>query len=127
MIATDRFADVAVAATRATAPARRLAPDADGATRLTDEDLILFWQLLVIAGNETTRNSISGGVLALVEHREQAIRLYEQPDLMPSAVEEILRWVSPVNHFRRTATEDVELGGKQILAGIKSMPVQLVA
>ena len=93
--------------------------DADGATRLTDEDLILFWQLLVIAGNETTRNSISGGVLALVEHRDQAIRLYEQPDLMPTAVEEILRWVSPVNHFRRTATEDVELGGKQIRAGDK--------
>ena len=93
--------------------------DADGATRLTDEDLILFWQLLVIAGNETTRNATSGGVLALVEHRDQAIRLYEQPDLMPTAVEEILRWVSPVNHFRRTATEDVELGGKQIRAGDK--------
>ena len=93
--------------------------DADGATRLTDEDLILFWQLLVIAGNETTRNAISGGVLALVEHRDQAIRLYEQPELMPTAVEEILRWVSPVNHFRRTATEDVELGGKQIRAGDK--------
>jgi cytochrome P450 len=93
--------------------------DADGATRLTDDDLLLFWQLLVIAGNETTRNAISGGVLALVEHRSQATMLHQQPELMPTAVEEILRWVSPVNHFRRTATEDVELGGKQVRAGDK--------
>jgi cytochrome P450 len=93
--------------------------DADGATGLTDEDLLMFWQLLVIAGNETTRNATSGGVLALVGHRDQAVQLYEHPELMPTAVEEILRWVSPVNHFRRTASEDTELGGKHINAGDK--------
>ena len=98
-----------------------LPPDdaAEGVTQLTDEDLLMFWQLLVIAGNETTRNATSGGVLALVEHRDEAAKLYADPTLMPSAVEEVLRWVSPVNHFRRTATEDVELGGKQIRAGDK--------
>lgn len=104
-----------------------LAPDetvdgagaAGGPTRLTDDDLVMFWQLLVIAGNETTRNSISGGVLALVEHRDQAAKLYADPSLMPGAVDEVLRWVSPVNHFRRTAVADVELGGKQIRAGDK--------
>ncbi len=93
--------------------------DADGTTRLTDEDLLMFWQLLVIAGNETTRNATSGGVLALVEHRDQAVRLYQHPELMPTAVEEVLRWVSPVNHFRRTASEDTELGGKHIKAADK--------
>jgi cytochrome P450 len=98
-----------------------LAPDDadDGVTRLTDDDLLMFWQLLVIAGNETTRNATSGGVLALVEHPDQATKLHADPTLMPSAVEEVLRWVSPVNHFRRTATEDVEFGGTQIKAGDK--------
>ncbi|HEX9259880.1 MAG TPA: cytochrome P450 [Acidimicrobiales bacterium] len=98
-----------------------LAPDEtdDGGAPLTDEDLVMFWELLVIAGNDTTRNATAGGVLALVEHPDQAMRLYRNMDLIPTAIEEVVRWVSPVNLFRRTAVEDTELGGKQIKAGDK--------
>lgn len=91
----------------------------DGATRLTDDDLLMYWELLVIAGNDTTRNATAGGALAFVEHPDQAKQLYRNLDLMPSAVDEVLRWVSPVNLFRRTAVEDTELGGKHIKAGDK--------
>jgi cytochrome P450 len=73
-----------------------------------------FFMLLIVAGNETTRNLISGGMLALMEHPEQKRRVIENPSLMPSAVEEMLRWVTPLIYFRRTATKDVELRGKQI-------------
>jgi len=58
-------------------------------------------------------------MLALIENQDQLKLLQEQPELIPSAVEEFLRWASPVYHFRRTATQDVELGGKQISAGDK--------
>ena len=75
--------------------------------------------LLVVAGNETTRNSISGGLQALSQFPDQRHKLLEDPSLIPSAVQEIVRWVSPVLHMRRTATEDVELGGKEIKAGDK--------
>lgn len=87
--------------------------------RLTDVEFNMFFFLLVVAGNETTRNAISGGMLALSEHPEQRARLVESPALLPSAVEEILRWVTPVMQFRRTATRDVELGGQSIKAGDK--------
>jgi cholest-4-en-3-one 26-monooxygenase len=73
-----------------------------------------FFLLLSVAGNETTRNLISGGMLALMEHPEQRARLLAEPSLLPSAVEEMLRWVTPVNHFRRTATRDHEFHGQQI-------------
>ncbi|HTJ41322.1 MAG TPA: cytochrome P450, partial [Kofleriaceae bacterium] len=73
-----------------------------------------FFLLLSVAGNETTRNLISGGMLALIEHPQQRARLLADPDLLPTAVDEMLRWVTPVNHFRRTATRDVELHGAQI-------------
>lgn len=92
--------------------------DGDDA-RLTDDELAMYWQLLVIAGNETTRNSISGGLLALWDHPAEADRVRTDPHVVATAVEEILRWVSPVNHFRRTATTDVELGGVTIAAGDK--------
>ena len=75
--------------------------------------------LLVVAGNETTRNSISGGLLALSEHPEERRRLLDDPSLIPSAVQEIVRWVSPVLHMRRTATEDTEIGGQPIKRGDK--------
>jgi cholest-4-en-3-one 26-monooxygenase len=87
--------------------------------RLTEMEYRMFVVLLSVAGNETTRNAISGGLLALIEHPEQRERLIRDPSLIPCAVEEILRWVTPVMHFRRTATEDVELHGKQIRAGDK--------
>jgi cytochrome P450 len=69
------------------------------------------------AGSETTRNAISGGVLALVENPEQLARLRSDPSLIDTAVSEILRWTSPVSYFRRTATRDVEMHGQHIRAG----------
>jgi cholest-4-en-3-one 26-monooxygenase len=88
----------------------------DGAP-LTAEQLLLYCELLVEAGNETTRNAISGGLLAFSEHRDQWEELRGRPDLLPSAVEEILRWVTPISHFTRTATEDCEVRGEKIRAG----------
>jgi cholest-4-en-3-one 26-monooxygenase len=70
-----------------------------------------FFLLLAVAGNETTRNLISGGMLALLEQPAQRARLVADPSLVPSAVEEMLRWVTPVMYFRRTATRDTELHG----------------
>jgi cytochrome P450 len=78
-----------------------------------------FFLLLVIAGNETTRNTISGGTQALLEHPEQQRLLRDDPSLIPVAVEEMLRWVSPVIHFRRTATADTEIRGQPIRRGDK--------
>ena len=78
-----------------------------------------YFLLLVVAGNETTRHTISHSMLALLQHPEQLKILQERPELIPNAVEEFLRWASPVYHFRRTATRDVELGGKQIREGDK--------
>ena len=86
---------------------------------LSPSDFDNYFLLLVIAGNETTRHAISQSMLALIENQDQLKLLQEQPELIPGAVEEFLRWASPVYHFRRTATRDVELGGKQIKAGEK--------
>ncbi|WAC92848.1 cytochrome P450 [Mycobacterium sp. Aquia_213] len=85
--------------------------------RLTDEDLLNFAFLLLVAGNETTRNLIALGTLALIAHPEQRRLLVEDPTLIPAAVEEMLRWNSPVVHMARTATADVEIRGQQIRAG----------
>ncbi len=82
-------------------------------------DLMSYCYLLIIAGNETTRNTTTGGLLALLQHPEQMALLRSDPSLMESAVEEILRWVSPVIHFVRLVTEDVEIGGQTIPAGDK--------
>jgi cholest-4-en-3-one 26-monooxygenase len=82
--------------------------------QLTEMEFDSFFLLLSVAGNETTRNLISGGMLALIEHPEQRARLLAEPSLLPSAVEEMLRWVTPVSHFRRTSTRDHELRGQQI-------------
>ncbi|MFI5296609.1 MAG: cytochrome P450 [Polyangiales bacterium] len=81
---------------------------------LSDMEFESFFLLLAVAGNETTRNLISGGMLALIEHPEQRARLLVDPSLIPSAVEEMLRWVTPVMYFRRTATRDTELRGVPI-------------
>jgi cholest-4-en-3-one 26-monooxygenase len=75
--------------------------------------------LLMIAGNETTRNALSGGIQALCEHPEQFDRLRRDPALLPQAIEEILRWVSPVMQFRRTAMRDTKLGDQAIRKGDK--------
>jgi cholest-4-en-3-one 26-monooxygenase len=85
--------------------------------RLTDVDFNMFFFLLVIAGNETTRNSISGGMHALSTHPDQRQRLLDDPSLLPTAVDEMLRWVTPVIQFRRTATRPTELAGVPIAEG----------
>ncbi len=75
--------------------------------------------LLIIAGNETTRNALSGGIQALCEHPEQFDLLRRDPSLLPQAIEEILRWVSPVMQFRRTALCDTQIGDHEIRKGDK--------
>ena len=90
--------------------------DGDG---LTVAEFDGFFLLLAVAGNETTRNAISGGMQALLDHPDQYQMLVDDPSLIPSAVEEMLRWVSPVMYFRRTATEDIEIRGTQVKKGDK--------
>jgi cholest-4-en-3-one 26-monooxygenase len=95
-----------------------LAAEVDG-ERLTEAQFDAFVLVLAVAGNETTRNAISGGLLALFEHPAERARLAADPSLLPTATDEILRWVTPVTHFRRTAERDVELGGQRIREGDK--------
>lgn len=90
----------------------------DGTTLSSDEFETLFF-LFAVAGNETLRNGIPGGMLTLFENPDQYHLLLEQPELLPSAVEEMLRFWPPVIHFRRTATRNTELGGQSIAAGDK--------
>lgn len=92
----------------------------DGTGALSDAELQAFFSLLFTAGSETTRNSIAGGLLALIEHPDQQARLRADPSLMPAAVEEILRWTSATAYNRRTATRDVEFAGHHIRAGDKT-------
>jgi cytochrome P450 len=95
--------------------------DDDGlsASFLSEMELYLFFSLLFSAGAETTRNSVAGGLLALAEHPDQLAALRSDLELLPTAVEEIVRWTSPSPSKRRTATRDVELGGSAIKAGQK--------
>jgi cytochrome P450 len=90
--------------------------EVDGAP-LTERQLVSYCELLVEAGNETTRNAISGGLLAFSERPDEWEKLRGRPELLPSAVEEILRWVTPISHFTRTATEDCEVRGEAIRSG----------
>lgn len=86
-------------------------------TPLPTLELLSYLLVLVVAGNETTRNATSGGLLAMIEHPDQFRRLKSDPSLLKSAVEEIVRWTSPVIQFARTATEDTEVRGQKIRAG----------
>lgn len=86
---------------------------------LTAQDFDNYFLLLVVAGNETTRHAISHSMLALINNPDQLRLLQDQPGLIPGAVEEMLRWASPVYHFRRTATRDVELHGQTVKEGDK--------
>jgi cholest-4-en-3-one 26-monooxygenase len=87
--------------------------------RLSDMELELFFLLLTVAGNETTRNLMSGAMHAFFQNPEQWQRLLDDRSLLPAAVDEMLRFVTPVMNFRRTAMVDTELGGTRIAAGDK--------
>ena len=87
--------------------------------RLTRPEFDNFFSLLVVAGNETTRHTITHGMLALMRHPDQWRRLVDDPSRIPLAVEEMLRYGSVTMQFRRTATRDVELGGRQVREGDK--------
>ena len=109
--------------------ARRIDPKDDIVTKLinaeidgdklTSEEFELFILLLAVAGNETTRNATAHGMHAFMTYPDEFAKLQAHPELMASAVEEVLRWSSPVLYFRRTATRDLELRGKQIKDGDK--------
>jgi methyl-branched lipid omega-hydroxylase len=94
--------------------------DENGRHKLTPGELGSFFLLLVAAGNETTRNAISHGMLALTRHPDQrALWTADPVAVSDTAVEEIVRWASPVIHFRRTAVADAVVGGQEIKAGEK--------
>ncbi|MGH3594388.1 MAG: cytochrome P450 [Mycobacterium sp.] len=89
--------------------------------RLSSSEIASFFILLVVAGNETTRNAISHGILALTRYPEQRQKWWADFDAVsPSAVEEIVRWASPVIYMRRTLTQDIELSGTKMAAGDKA-------
>ena len=95
-----------------------LTAEVDGHT-LSDADFEQFFLLLVVGGSETTRTAMAQGMLAFFEHPEEWERLQDDRAVLGTAVEEVLRWSTPFLHFRRTATEDVELRGQSIRAGEK--------
>jgi methyl-branched lipid omega-hydroxylase len=96
--------------------------------RLTAAELGSFFVLLVVAGNETTRTAISHGLLALSHYPDQRqLWLADMDNVSHTAVEEIVRWASPVIHFRRTATADIELGGQRISEGERVVMLYLSA
>jgi cytochrome P450 len=92
--------------------------DEDG-SRLSDAELIAFFALLFPAGAETTRSAIAGSLKAFIDHPDQFERLRAHESLLPSAIEEIVRWTTPSIYKRRTASRDVELAGVRISAGDK--------
>jgi cytochrome P450 len=87
--------------------------------QLREEELQMFFSLLFAAGADTTRNAIAGGVLALAHHPDEFHALRDDRTLMPTAIEEIVRWTHPASYNRRTATRDVELRGQPVRAGDK--------
>jgi cholest-4-en-3-one 26-monooxygenase len=95
-----------------------LRAEIDGET-FDELDFLIFCMLLVIAGNETTRNLITGGMLLLFDNPDEHKRLRSDPSLMPTAVEEMLRLTTSVMHFERTATQDTEIRGQAIAEGDK--------
>jgi cytochrome P450 len=116
---------VGVAEVRRAAPAEDLvsvlamvgSEEGAEADRLSEAELAMFLIQLLVAGNETTRNLLSGGLAALAAHPEQWAALRTDPDLIPGAVEELLRWTTPVISFMRTATADCSVRGQAVAAG----------
>jgi len=93
--------------------------------RFTDADLIMETMLILVGGDETTRHVISGGLEALMRNRNQWDALLEDRSLLPSAIEEMLRWVTPIQNMNRTATRDVTLGDQKIHAGDRMLLLYL--
>jgi cholest-4-en-3-one 26-monooxygenase len=85
--------------------------------KLDDIEVLFNCWLLIIAGNETTRNATSGGMLALIENPAERVRIKEDKTVMPTAIEEILRWTTPITHLMRTASRDVDFRGRTIRQG----------
>jgi len=109
---------------RKLADARRKNPTGDIISLLVSADLTqrefdVYFVLLATAGNETTRHTITHGLLALLEYPDQLERLNNDPSLLPTAADEMLRWATAVHYFRRTTTQDTELAGTEIPAGAK--------
>src|SRR5205085_4601515 len=100
---------------------RLVAAEVDG-ERLTHEEILGFFQLLLVGGQETTTNLIANAILCFVEHPDQLARLRAAPDLLPSAIEEVLRYRSPFQWLMRTPRRDVELHGRPIPAGQLVLP-----
>jgi len=99
--------------------AAEIRDDSGEGHQLSDREIAEFFQLIATGGSETTRNALTGGLLALLDSPDQLDRLRGDRALLPRAVEEILRWTTPVNYFRRTATRDTTIRGQQIRAGEK--------
>jgi cytochrome P450 len=85
--------------------------------KLPPMDVLAWCLIIVVAGNETTRNATTGGMLALIQHQDQLRKLQADMGLLDSAIEEILRWTTPIIHFGRTATQDVRIRDKTIKEG----------
>ena len=92
---------------------------------MSAEDLIYETMLILVGGDETTRHVMSGGLEALLLHPDQFEALKADRALLPGAIEEMLRWVTPVRNMNRTATVDVEIGGQRILAGDRTLLLYL--
>jgi linalool 8-monooxygenase len=95
---------------------RMITAEVDGES-LSEAEVIFFFGILMFAGNDTTRNTASGGMRALIENPDQRQKLIDDPTAIPNAVEEMLRWVTPVIYFTRTALCDTEVGGHAIREG----------
>jgi len=89
----------------------------EGQLELANDELIMLLVILLVAGNETTRNGLSGGMQLLIENPAERQKLIDDPKLIPSACEEMVRLVSPVHSFARTVVEDTELGGRKLRKG----------
>jgi cytochrome P450 family 142 subfamily A polypeptide 1 len=89
--------------------------------RLSDDDILQETLLILVGGDETTRHTISGGTEQLIRHPDQWDLLQRNPDLVPTAIEEMLRWTSPLKNMARTITADTEFHGTQLRQGEKMM------
>ena len=99
-----------------TSPRRSPTAAIDG-ERLSDVDTVSYYVIVASAGHDTTKDAISGGLRALIDNPDQLARLKADPGLMPTAVEEMIRWTTPVKEFMRTATADTEIRGVPIAKG----------